>query len=180
MDESSGEARPPRRPALLCAGLAAALAGLALSFGPARLTMLNSALRLDHPPAQALALLCATAGLGLVVAAVRGRARLVAAALSAVSLLATADRALYRVDLDERSVRVRKGLWTTSVAWGDVRAVRPSPAALVLETAEGPLRIDTSELRLEHLRVLERAVARRVEAAGAPPEGSPPAGSGLR
>lgn len=155
-----------RQQALTAAGGLAFGAGLAFSFGPPRLTLLNDALRIDYPPARVAAVGVALAGALVAAAALTRRwPRLLALGVAMGALVGVVERASYRMDARKDALVARRFFVETAVPWRAVRKVEPSEAALTVWTLEErAVQIDTSEFRPEQRAALERAIARHVAA----------------
>jgi hypothetical protein len=152
-----------RRLALWLLG-AAILAGAGLASGPARVTWLNTGLRIDYPWPRGAAALVATAGSGLLAALSRHRLlRLGAAGLALVGLLLGLHLLAYRLEAAETGITLGGLLGSTTIAWGDVTRVETGAQALVItDRAEAQVRVGTNDLAPEQRARLERMIARRV------------------
>jgi hypothetical protein len=143
---------------------AAILAGAGLAFGPARVTWLNSGLRIDYPWPRGAAALFATAGSALLAALLQNRLlRLGAAVLAVVGLLLGLGLLAYRLEASETGITRAGLLGSTTIAWTDVTRVDTGASALVItDRAEAQVRVGTSDLAPEQRARLERTIARRV------------------
>jgi hypothetical protein len=161
----------PRFGALTLAGIALLGSGAWLASGAPRLTMLNAALRLDHPWGHPAGALMAACGMALCAAAWRHRGvRLVAAALAAAALLFAARLALYPVELNDTALISENLLQRTEIPWARIGRVEVAPSALLVFQGEVLLlRLDTGQLSADQLATLKRGVARRVREVYEPP-----------
>jgi hypothetical protein len=160
-----------RRGRLLAAsGIALALAGAWLAIGPPRLTLLNSAVRVDYPAPRGAFALMAAGGLGLLAALLARRARRAALLATAfVAAGAAAHLLLYRVEAGSRDLAVQGVLGSRRVAWSQVASFRLRGDQLLIEADDGrTLSIATGGFRPEQRATLERTLARRVEEGRSP------------
>jgi hypothetical protein len=153
-------------------GLGLLAAGGWRSLATPRLTLVNTGLRIDYPWPQALALLAAALGLGLLAWAVtRPWLRWTAVAAALAVATAAGARLAYRLEADRGGIQDRGLLGSTRLEWKDVQRVTPGPALLLLWGAgDTQVRIDTGGFNPEQRAMLERSIARRVreaQAAGA-------------
>jgi len=158
---------PSRRGVLAGVGLTLLGAGAWLATGPLRLTVLNAALRLDHPGHHAAGALIAALGAALLAVSLRRRAaRIGAASVAAAALLLAARLSVYRVELTEQAL-VSEGLLSRSeIPWGRIGRVEIAPGALlVFESDELVLRVETGSFTADQRATLERGIARRVREA---------------
>jgi hypothetical protein len=144
---------------------AAILAAAWLAFGPARVTWLNSGLRIDYPWPRGAAALFATAGSALLAALLDHRLlRLGAAVLALVGLLLGLHLLVYRLEAGEAGITRGGVLGSTTIAWTDVTRVDTGARALVItDRAEAQVRVGTSDLAPDERARLERTIARRVK-----------------
>jgi hypothetical protein len=144
---------------------AAILAAAWLAFGPARVTWLNSGLRIDYPWPRGAAALLATAGCALLAALLHHRLlRLGAAVLALIGLLFGLHLLAYRLEAGEGGITLGGVLGSTTIAWTDVTRVDTGARALVItDRAEAQVRVGTSDLAPDERARLERTIARRVK-----------------
>jgi hypothetical protein len=157
----------PRWLAPLLAGVAI-LAGAGLALRPARVTWLNSGLRIDYPWPRAAAALGAALGAALLATLLRRRLlRLLALTLAFLFLLFGARLLAYRVDAGDRGLTLRGLLGSTTLLWAEVARVETGERALVLtDRAEARLAVGTGDLAPDQRAGLERTIARRVRESG--------------
>jgi hypothetical protein len=175
------------RKTLLSAVLALVLGvpGALLAIGPPRLTLLNAALRIDHPLQHGLGALLVCAGLVVLVVLVgRPWARFGLGALAAAALFVAADRLGYALEIDDAGLAASSLLGRSVVSWREVSRVETGAAAVVVWGGpERQIRVDTSAFRPEQRATLERAIARRVgavDAAGPASAAAPADAAGRR
>jgi hypothetical protein len=144
---------------------AAILASAWLAFGPARVTWLNSGLRIDYPWPRGAAALLATAGSALLAALLHNRLlRLGAAVLALVGLFLGLGLLAYRLEASETGITLGGVLGSTTIAWTDVTRVETGARTLVItDRAEAQVRVGTGDLAPEQRARLERTIARRVK-----------------
>jgi hypothetical protein len=155
-----------RRIVLLLAG-AVLLGGLAAAFRPPRITLLNAALRIDHPWTAGLGALLAALGCALWAAALRPRAVRVVLGLAAVGLAAFGvGRLTYRLDVEDHALASRGWSGTTEIPWGQVTRVESGPARVVVwGVGDDQVRIETAAFQPAQRATLDRAIARLVRQA---------------
>ncbi|HKC12375.1 MAG TPA: PH domain-containing protein [Vicinamibacteria bacterium] len=143
----------------------AILAGVGLAFGPARVTWLNTGLRIDYPWPRGAAALLATAASALLAALFRHRLlRLGAAGLALVGLLLGLHLLAYRLEAGETGITLGGLLGSTTIAWGDVTRVETGAQALVItDRTEAQVRVGANDLGPDERARLERMIARRVK-----------------
>jgi hypothetical protein len=155
-----------RRTVLLLSG-GALLAGLALAFGAPRITLLNAALRIDHPWTAGAGALAGALGCLLWALALPPRA--LRFALGAAGTAATAMGAgllTYRLEVDDFGLASRSWLGHTVIPWAQVSRVESGPARVVVWGAgDEQVRIDTSGFEGAQRATLDRAIARQVREA---------------
>jgi hypothetical protein len=156
-----------RRRVGLVIGLALLVGGIVAGLGGPRLTMVNTGLLVDYPRVQALALLGASIGLGLLAWTLpRAWMRWIASVLSLIAVAASVGRAAYRLDTAEAGIADRRLLGSTHIAWTEVRRVDAGPALiLVWGPGDSQVRVDTGGLGPEQRAVLDRTISRHVREA---------------
>ena len=161
-----------RRVLLAAGGVALFGAGLWLASGPPRLTMLNAALRLDHPPLRAWGALLSATGCAVVATALRQRVGRIGLGLVALlALLMAARLAVYRIELTDSALVSEGLLRREEIPWNRIARVDISTGALlVFEGEELVLRIGTSGFSPEQQATVERGIARRVREASRAPQ----------
>jgi hypothetical protein len=153
-----------RRHLAQLAGLLAMLAGVGLAFAPARVTWLNTGLRIDYPWGRGGAALLAALGAAALGALLRRRLlRGLAVALAAVFLLLAGRLLVYRLEAGPSGLSQRDLLGLTRVAWTEVARVETGGDTLVItDRAEVELRVGLGDLAPDQRASLERTIARRV------------------
>jgi hypothetical protein len=150
---------------VLAVGLSAWFAGLALSRGHPRLTLMNEGLVVSHAWRYGACALFAAAGAGAAAAAVRRRPWL-AALLALLAFGAAArgtDLLTRRIDVDREGVASVGMLSGERVAWGEVSRIERGPARLVVWGREDArIQVDTDAMSAGQRAILERSIARRV------------------
>src|SRR5262245_12542700 len=163
----------------VAAGLLLAAGGALWSLGSPRITLLNSGLLLDRPPAQGLACLLAAVGAVLLAAAVtRAWLRAAGALIAAAAVLFAAQGFRYRIGAGAAALSARGLVSTTRIPWSQVQHVEQGDQGLVVwGTGESQIRLETGSFTPEQRAMLERTVARRLkegkEAAPSPPAATP-------
>jgi len=150
-------------------------AGVWLTAGPPRLTVLNTALRLDHPGRQSAGALLAACGFALAGAAARRLPlRLLSAVPALVALAAAAHLAVYRVELTQQALVDEGLLRRTEIPWDRIQRVEVAPSALlVFRDRELLLRIEMGGFSPDQQATLKRGIARRVREAYQPEASAP-------
>jgi hypothetical protein len=156
-----------RRVLMILLGAIALGVGLAFSFGPPRITLLNAALRIDHPWRHSLAAAVAFGGAaGLAAAARRPLLRGLAVAAAALLAAQALHLALFRLEADTAGLRSRGLFGGVGLEWGEVRRVESGPEVVVVWGAgDSQIRVDTSRFEPGQRATFDRTVARRVREA---------------
>ncbi len=166
-----------RRALLAAAGLVLAAAGAWQAARPAALTLSNAGLGAAYPAPATWGAVAAAAGLVLVLAALpRGRWRLLPVLPALLFLLLAAERARFRVDVGREELVLGGLVGSEALAWKAVRSVELRGGDLLVRADGRELVVRLGPLSPAERPSLERAVARRVQEAQAPPEpAAPPA-----
>jgi hypothetical protein len=155
-----------RRTLLLLPG-AVLLAGLSVAFGAPRITLLNAALRIDHPWTAGAGALAGALGFWLWVLALRPRAlRLALGVAGAAAAALGAGLLTYRLEVDDFGLASRSWLGHTVIPWAQVSRVESGPARVVVwGVGDEQVRIDTAGFEGSQRATLDRAIARQVREA---------------
>ena len=159
--------RRPVRLGLAALALTGALALGALSAGPPRFTLLNTAIVIDYPwtrGAAALGCAAAFALFALTLARPGLRTALLFAALLPVAV--GWHLLLYRLEAAQPGLTSRGALGATTLPWTEIRSVSLHSDAVVVQGESGTIRIDTADFSADQRGALERTVARRVREGG--------------
>jgi predicted DNA-binding transcriptional regulator AlpA len=151
----------------LFAALALFLLGGVLSRGPARLTVLNDALRIDYPARLAgWAALAACAALAGAILARATWARALLVLFAVATALAAGRLTLYRLEADGQGFTARGLLGGQRLRWAEIESVALTLDGFSLRTAgAGEHRHDTTGLRPADRAVFDRSLARRIREA---------------
>jgi hypothetical protein len=148
---------------LIVAALLAAAAGATGIFVPPRVTLINTALRIDHPwpvPAGWAAIAAAPVLLAL---AVRARLGRVALGLAAAILLVQAWHvAVYRLEAGASALEEKQALARLSIPWNEVRQVDSRPQEIAVWGPSTQILIDTARFSPEERAMLDRTIARHL------------------
>jgi hypothetical protein len=135
-----------------------------LAFRAPRLTLLNTALRVDFAWAVAAAAL--VGGAFLAAAAWLAPRRWARTGLAAVAVLAVAfgaTRVRYRLEVRREGLYARDLAGSTGVPWEEVTHVdRGTEALVVWGRGDVQIRVDTARFEGDQRAALERALARRI------------------
>jgi hypothetical protein len=165
-------AMPNRRRGLALLGVAALAACLWGAFGAPRVRLLNTGMRIEHPPARGAWGLAGAAGLGLLAVAVpRGGLRMALAVGAALAAALAGQRLAYRLEAGPQALVARGLFGTRTLPWREVSRVDTGREGLVVWGAnEAQIRVVTTDFDPALRATLERAISRRVaeSRAGAP------------
>jgi hypothetical protein len=143
---------------LVCGGVYA--------LGPARLTLFNDGLVLDHSLGRGLAaLLAAAAASVLAVALPRRPIRALAGATAVAALLLATQRLVERVEVGGEALVRRGPLGSQRIPWGAVSGFDPLPDAILVRGGGFEVRLPTAGLPPAQREALERAIVRRLRGA---------------
>jgi hypothetical protein len=162
----TADARPfERRSRIVLLALALVTAGLGAwgTFLPPRITLSNTALRIDHPwPVPAGWAAIAAAAL-LVAFAVRSRLGRIALGLVAVVLLVQAWHvAVYRLEAGATLLEEKQALASLSIPWNQVRQVDSRALEIAVWGPESQILIDTGRFTPEQRATVDRTIARHL------------------
>lgn len=145
------------------AALGAALAGAWATRIPPRVTLLNSAVSIDHPwpaPVGWLAIAAAPILLGLA-----ARPRVLRALLTLAGGLVLVQAwhvAVYRLDAGPTALEEKQALAGLSIPWTQVTRVESGLTGISVISPTSQILIDTSRFSPEQRATLDRTIARRL------------------
>jgi hypothetical protein len=153
-----------RRVALALLAAVALAACVWSESGTRRLTLLNTGVRLEYPPARAVWGLAGALGLAVLAAGVPRRgSRLALAGAAVLAAALAAQRLAYRLDAGPQALVVSGLLGSTSLPWREVSRVDSEPDALVvLGHADTRIRVSTADLHPDLRVTLERTISSRI------------------
>jgi Bacterial PH domain len=160
----------PWRLLLLALGLGLVIGGAWASAGIPRLTLLNAALRIDHPWRHGAGAAACAAGVAMLAASVSGTTlRRIGFILALGPLLLSIHLLAWRLEIAAAGLSFRGLLGTTRVAWPDVARIDLEARAIVVEAKGGErVRIDTANFAPDQRAAVERTLARHVQEHGGP------------
>jgi hypothetical protein len=145
------------------------LVGAWLSWGVARLTVINNAMCVSYPTSQGLcALLAALGAFGIVALAGRRLPGYAAALLGVLALLFAVQRITYRLEARSDALVAREFGRTQSFRWAQITQVNvAADGSFVLLADARRIEMETG-LGPNEAAIINRTVARRVREANAP------------
>jgi hypothetical protein len=159
--------RRPLRIGLAATALVGALALGALSAGPPRFTLQNTAIVIDYAWQRgAAALGCALAFALFAATLARPKLRTVLLVAALLPAAVGLHLLLYRIEAAQTGLTSRGALGSATLSWAGIQSVSLRTDTVVVQGEDTTLSIDTADFSAEQRRALERTIARRVREGG--------------
>lgn len=156
------QSRPVRDRWPLFLGAIAVVAGLALAFPPPRITLLNTAVRIDYPWPRGVAAVLAGVGAAVLSLLLRGWARWALGLAALLPAVFGAAALSFRLEAGPGALSAREWFQTRRIPWREVSRVEPAADGVVVHGAGSTVAINTRRFAPHDRAVLERVLSRRV------------------